>query len=106
MDKRFGVLRERLQEIFDLGRAAAVLGWDQSTYMPTGGATARGRQTALLARLSHEKQTDPALGRLIETLEREADDFPYDSDEAGLIRVARYDFDKASKIPRVCCRIK
>jgi carboxypeptidase Taq len=36
---------------------------------------------------------------LIETLEREADDFPYDSDEAGLIRVARYDFDKASKIP-------
>jgi carboxypeptidase Taq len=99
MDKRFGELRERLQEIYDLGGAASVLGWDQSTYMPKGGAMARGRQTALLARLSHEKQTDPALGRLIDELEREADDFPYESDEAGLLRVARYDFDKASKIP-------
>ena len=99
MDDRFHPLANRLQEIFDLGCAAAVLGWDQSTYMPEGGAPARGRQAALLARLSHEKQTDPELGRMIESLERETDDLSYDSDEAGLLRVARYDFDKASKIP-------
>ncbi|TFH36605.1 MAG: carboxypeptidase M32 [Anaerolineales bacterium] len=88
-----------LQEIFDLRGAAAVLSWDQSTYMPGGGAAARGRQTALLARLSHEKQTDPALGRMLEKLEAQADNLSYDSDEAGLLRVARDNFDKASKIP-------
>ncbi len=99
MDDRFKELKSRLQEIFDLDRAAAVLGWDQSTYMPKGGAGARGRQTALLARLAHEKQVDPVLGRLIDELEATIIDLPYDSDEAGLLRVARYDFEKASKIP-------
>ncbi len=99
MDERLGALKIRLQEIFDLGGAAAVLGWDQSTYMPRGGAAARGRQTALIARLAHEKQTDPALGELIDELESQMADMPYDSDEAGLLRVARYDYDKARKIP-------
>ena len=99
MEKRFTELKARLQEISDLGGAAAVLDWDQSTYMPNGGAAARGRQTALLARLSHENQTDPALGRLLDELEKGADNFPYDSDEAGLLRVARHNFEKASKIP-------
>ena len=48
-------LKIRLHEIFDLIAASAVLSWDQSTYMPSGGAAARGRQSALLARLAHEK---------------------------------------------------
>jgi carboxypeptidase Taq len=99
MENDLRELKTRLQEIFDLRGAGAVLGWDQSTYMPSGGAAARGRQTALLARLSHEKQTDPELGRLIEKLEKALGDYPYDSDEAGLLRVARYDFDKATRIP-------
>jgi carboxypeptidase Taq len=36
-------LRSRLQEISDLSGAAAVLNWDQATYMPTGGAVSRSR---------------------------------------------------------------
>ena len=39
-------LKRRLLEISDLGSASAVLSWDQSTYMPSGGAQARGRQGA------------------------------------------------------------
>jgi len=99
MQKEFKELKASLQEIFDLRGAAAVLEWDQTTYMPDGGAAARGRQVALLARLSHEKQTDKKLGRMIEVLENSASDLAYDSDEAGLLRVARYNFDKATKIP-------
>ena len=40
-------LKERLQEISDLRGTEALLGWDQATYMPSGGAPARGRQLAL-----------------------------------------------------------
>ena len=71
MSARLDELKARLLEVNDLGSAAAVLRWDQATYMPPGGAAARGRQTATLGRLAHEKFTDAALGRLLDELERE-----------------------------------
>src|SRR5262245_60594813 len=55
-------LKTRLREIADLRAAAAVLDWDQTTYMPEGGAQARGRQTALLSRLAHERWISPEIG--------------------------------------------
>jgi carboxypeptidase Taq len=92
-------LKSRLLEISDLGGANALLSWDQATYMPAGGAAARGRQSALLRRLAHERSVDPALGRLLDALARHAASLPPDSDDARLIRVARRDFERAIKIP-------
>ena len=62
-------LKSRLREISDLRSAGAVLSWDQATYMPEGGADARGRQGAVLYRLAHERAVAPALGKLIDALE-------------------------------------
>lgn len=76
-----------------------MLGWDQATYMPNGGAPARARQGATLSRLAHERATDPALGKLLDELARHAERLPPDSDDACLIRVARRDFDKAARVP-------
>jgi carboxypeptidase Taq len=92
-------LKVRLLEVNDLNHAAALLRWDQTTYMPPGGATARGRQTATLSRLAHEKFSDPAVGRLIEQAERETASLPADSDEAALVRVTRREFEQAVRIP-------
>jgi carboxypeptidase Taq len=99
MGARLDELKTRLLEVNDLGSAAAVLRWDQSTYMPPGGAEARGRQMATLGRLAHEKFTDTALGRLLDGLERETAGMPYDSDEASLVRVTRREYDRAVKVP-------
>jgi carboxypeptidase Taq len=99
MKARLEELRSRLMEIHDLNGAAALLRWDQATYMPPGGAEARGRQTALLARLAHERLIDPALGRLLEALERDVAGLPYESDEAGLVRATRREWDLAVRIP-------
>ena len=57
-------LKQWLREISDLNAAGGVLNWDQATYMPEGGAGARGRQLAMLCRLAHERAVAPALGRL------------------------------------------
>jgi carboxypeptidase Taq len=92
-------LKRRLMEIGDLSFAGAVLSWDQATYMPPGGAAARGRQTAMLNKLAHEKSVDPALGRLLDALEPYGDGLPDDSDDASLIRVVRRDFEKAIRVP-------
>jgi carboxypeptidase Taq len=92
-------LKGRLREIADLDAVGAVLSWDQATYMPSGGAEARGRQGALISRLSHERMTDVDLGRLLDRLAGYAESLPADSDDARLIAVARRDFEKAIKIP-------
>ncbi|WP_218082369.1 carboxypeptidase M32 [Anthocerotibacter panamensis] len=92
-------LKARLTEINDLDSANALLSWDQSTYMPPGGATARARQMATLRQLSHQKFTDPSLGKLLEDLEPYAESLPYDSDEASLIRLTRREYKEALRIP-------
>ena len=92
-------LKQRLLEISDLGAVGSVLGWDEATYMPKGGAAARGRQSATVSRMRHERSIDPALGRLIDALTPHAERLPADSDDAALVRVARRDFEKAIKVP-------
>jgi carboxypeptidase Taq len=90
-------LKHRLSEIYDLNAAGSVLTWDEATYMPNGGAVARGRQLAMLRRLAHERFIDPALGRLVDRLQTCADKLP--ADEASLIRVPRRDYEKAIRVP-------
>jgi len=92
-------LKARLLEVNDLESAAALLSWDQTTYMPPGGAVARGRQLATLGRLAHDKFTDPTIGKLLDALHSYAESQPYDSFDASLIRVARRDYERAIKVP-------
>ena len=77
----------------------SLLNWDQSTYMPAGGAEARGRQSALMTRLSMERSVDPEIGRLLDALRPYEESLPYDSDEASIIRVARLDYERLVKVP-------
>jgi carboxypeptidase Taq len=99
MQEKLSELRARLAVIDDLGSAGAVLNWDQSTYMPPGGAPARGRQMATLSRLAHEHATDPALGRLLEELRPHEEGLPFDHDDAALIRVARRGYERLARVP-------
>lgn len=99
METKFQELKTRLIEVNDIQSAAGLLHWDQSTYMPPGGAAARGRQTATLRRLAHEKFIDPTIGRLLDDLTSYEHSLNYDSDEAGLIRVTRRNYERAIKIP-------
>ena len=45
---------DRMQKIADVRYSAAVLQWDQETYLPTKGADFRGRQLATLSEIAHE----------------------------------------------------
>ncbi|MBM4460195.1 MAG: carboxypeptidase M32 [Chloroflexi bacterium] len=92
-------LKTRLIEVSDVEYANAILGWDQSTYMPAGGAAARARQSATLSQIAHEKFTDPAIGRLLDDLWPYEESLPYDADDAALIRVARREYERALKVP-------
>jgi len=91
------LLKRRLVEINDLSSAGAILGWDQATYMPIGGAASRARQRATLSRLAHQKATDAELGCLLDTLHSQSQGIL--EPDSSLVRIARRDFEKASKVP-------
>jgi len=98
MENKLAELKQRIAEVLDLFGAAAVLNWDQATYMPPGGAPARGRQMATLGSLAQAKFTDAAVGHLLDELQPWAESQPPDSDDAALIRKARRDYDKQVKV--------
>jgi carboxypeptidase Taq len=54
----------RIEELETLGSVAQLVGWDQQVNLPPAGAALRGRQSAWLARLHHERLCDPQLGAL------------------------------------------
>lgn len=58
-------LTDRLIEIAHLQSAAAVLSWDQETYMPRGGASARADTLAMLQGAAHERFVSPAMDDLL-----------------------------------------
>ena len=99
MTEKLQQLRERLAEVNDLNSASALLHWDQSTYMPPEGATARGHQIATLNRLAHEKFTDETIGMLLEELRPLEESLGFESDDASLLRVTRREYERAVKIP-------
>ena len=99
MEGKLTELRHRLVEINDLESAANILEWDQNVNMPPGGVKGRGRQTATLRRLAHEKFIDPALGKLLDELQPYAEGLPYESDGASLVRVARRLYERKVRVP-------
>jgi carboxypeptidase Taq len=92
-------LKARLAEHDDLASAAEVLRWDQATYLPEGGAAARGRQLATLERLIHARLTDPELARLLDRLAPEAEAEGPDALLARLVAVTRRDVERATRVP-------
>jgi carboxypeptidase Taq len=96
---RYPELLQRLAEISDLGRARALLAWDQRTMMPPGGAETRAEQLATLTRLRHERLASDGLGSLLDDLRPRAEELPYESDEASMVRVASREWEKARRVP-------
>lgn len=89
----FTELTIRLAEHNDLVSAAALLRWDQATYMPEGGTAARGRQLATLDRLAHDRLTDPGLRELLERVTPQGDF------QERLLRIVRRDVERETRVP-------
>lgn len=99
MSAKLEQLKAILTEVADLNNASALLGWDQQTYMPEGGAEARGNQLGTLQKIAHEKFTSPEVGQLLADLKQEFSGADPDSDEARLLKVTQHDYDLATRVP-------
>jgi carboxypeptidase Taq len=94
-----GQLKTLLGEIYDLNSTLAVLGWDQQTYMPGGGAEERGSAMATLSRIMHLKIISDELQKCLSECETQSGEWAADSDEARLIKVTRREVNRRIRIP-------
>lgn len=99
MEENYKQLRKILAEVSDLEAAYAVLAWDQQVNLPSRGNQARGDQLATLQHLIHTKSTTDELGKLLEDLATETADLDPDSDEARIIKVAKRNYQRDTKVP-------
>jgi len=93
-------LMRRCREWTLLQSCSAVLGWDQQTMMPRGGAGLRGEQTALLATLVHDRMVDPALADLLADVGGSEVVADPESWEAADVRELTKTVERAAKLPR------
>ncbi|PID58269.1 carboxypeptidase [candidate division KSB3 bacterium] len=98
MKEQFEQLTTILGKVNDLQKAAAILQWDQQTYMPPAGVEARAMQLATLEQLAHHTFVSEEVGQLLENLHPLLQSEAPDSDTACLIRLATREYEKASKI--------
>jgi carboxypeptidase Taq len=92
-------LKERVEKITDLEKVTRLLTWDQQTMMPKAGYEHRADHLGTVRRLSHEILVADETARLLDELHPLEETLDPDSDDASLIRVARRDHEKASRVP-------
>jgi carboxypeptidase Taq len=96
----YEALIRQSRQLATLSSCSSVLGWDEQTYMPPGGAVHRGNQLALLAGLHHERATDPQIADWLATVEGSSLVNDPDSAEAANIRELRRGYDRRVRLPR------
>lgn len=87
------------REAATLGSVGALVGWDQETYMPAGGGAFRAEQSALLARLVHERQASPRVGELLEACTQDGAMGDESTPEGASLREMKRDYELATKLP-------
>lgn len=97
---RVAELLEYSGTLTDLRSMAALLDWDQSVMMPKGADASRAAHAETLARILHEKQTEPRIGDLLKVLEalHELDPERLTLHDRALIREMRRAYDRETKL--------
>ncbi len=87
-----------------LATIAELLGWDEQVNLPPGGAELRAGQLSALAEAAHAAASDPRIGEHIAALEKDAEKLSPDG--RAVVRWARRDYDRATKLPAEFVREK
>lgn len=88
-----------LAQIADVQAAAALLEWDQETYLPTSAVSVRAEQLGTLRRLAHEWLISERTGELLEAAAAAVHTLPPEHLAVRLVEVVREDYEKARRVP-------
>ena len=74
IDSAYRELLAKTMDTVVLSTAEGIIHWDMETYMPPGAVEQRSLQLALLSRVHHQLGTDPQIGKLLDTIQKNAGD--------------------------------
>ncbi|MBS0663764.1 MAG: carboxypeptidase M32 [Verrucomicrobia bacterium] len=94
--KVYAELTDWVKRVHLLGTVAELMGWDEQVNLPPGAADQRAAQQAALAGATHAAASDPRLGAWLAALEADGALTP---DQRAVVKVARRDYDRATKLP-------
>ncbi len=100
MNDTYQKLCELNQEIAHLQQAAAVLNWDEATYLPPKAAKSRAEQMATLHGVAHEKLVSTEMEKTLVQLDNQKQNWPKDSVQARMIALSLRNFERESCIPK------
>ena len=92
----YAAYKTKMQKIADVKYAAAVLQWDQETYLPPKGNDFRGRQLATLTEVAHEQFTTQAMGALLNELNNKEG---LSDSEKRNVELSLCDYNRNKKVP-------
>jgi len=96
-------LTAHLRRLQSLESVADLLGWDEQVNLPEGAAAKRADQHSAMAEVVHAAVSAQRAGELLNQLEGEAD---LPGDARAVVRQARKDYDRATKLPAEFVRAK
>ncbi len=102
MPSSYDQLVAQLKRAHTLGTVADLLGWDEQVHLPPDSADVRAMQHAVMAQTQHVAAADPFIGQLLGELEANepcSAVAPTPADQAVVLRHARRDYDRATKLP-------
>ena len=100
----YAELTSWIQRVHALGTVGELLGWDEQVNLPPGAAEQRAGQQAALAEAAHGAASDPRLGGWLAKLEAGAAGLT--ADQRAVVKNARKDYDRATKLPAEFVREK
>ena len=92
----YAAYKTKMQKIADVKYAAAVLQWDQETYLPPKGNDFRGRQLATITEVAHEQFTTQAMGTFLNELNNKEG---LSNSEKRNVELSLYDYNRNKKVP-------
>jgi len=100
-DRTINQLKKLDATVTRLGHIAALLEWDQETYMPDGAVEERAMQSALIQGLHHERIIDTAWESLFSELGYDGSDAPGNLSDAdtAFLREAYKRWNKQTRVP-------
>jgi carboxypeptidase Taq len=90
-------LVEELRRVSRIGSALALLGWDQETHLPSGGAGPRAEVLGALTEIAHERATSDRLGERIAAAAGAIDGAK--GPLAALVRESKRDWERSRRVP-------
>ncbi len=90
-------LLQKLEKSSTLESVLALLGWDQQVNLPPKSVEERARQLSAMSELAHHAATDPEIETLLQELEGDLDHL--NQDEKIILKHARKDYDRSTKLP-------